>query len=244
MKTATLHERIHSTIEAHILSGAWEPGRRVPSEAELMAQYGCARMTVNKALSALAGAGLIDRRKGAGSFVARPRARSLVLDVPDLAAEIAARGQSYAYRLLHHDAAAGFADASDLAGPVLHYVGLHSADGAPLAYEERWVSQPAVPGMAEVDFSHSPPGSWLLHHTPWTEAEHRIGAAAATPDCAAALAVPPGTACLTVERRTWRGGEGITLVRQCFLAGHYELVARFGPRQPAATPSTSGSGGG
>ena len=146
MKTATLHERIHSTIEAHILSGAWEPGRRVPSEAELMAQYGCARMTVNKALSALAGAGLIDRRKGAGSFVARPRARSLVLDVPDLAAEIAARGQSYAYRLLHHDAAAGFADASDLAGPVLHYVGLHSADGAPLAYEERWVSQPAVPG--------------------------------------------------------------------------------------------------
>jgi GntR family histidine utilization transcriptional repressor len=243
MKPATLHDRIHSTIEARILSGEWEPGRRVPSEAELMAQYGCARMTVNKALSALAGAGLIDRRKGAGSFVARPRPRSLVLDVPDLAAEIAARGQSYAYRLLHHDATA-LAPASDLAGPVLRYVGLHSADGAPLAYEERWVSQPAVPGMAEVDFRHSPPGSWLLHHTPWTEAEHRIGAAAATPACAAALAVSPGTACLTVERRTWRGGEGITLVRQCFLAGHYELVARFGPRQPAATPSTSGSGGG
>ena len=88
MKPEALHTRIHSTIEGRILSGEWEPGRRVPSEAELMSEYGCARMTVSKALSALAGAGLIDRRKGAGSFVARPRARSLVLDVPDLAAEI------------------------------------------------------------------------------------------------------------------------------------------------------------
>jgi GntR family histidine utilization transcriptional repressor len=240
MKPEALHSRIHATIEGRILSGEWEPGRRVPSEAELMAEYGCARMTVNKALSVLAGAGLIERRKGAGSFVARPRARSLVLDVPDLAVEIAARGQAYAYRLLHQALAGDLPD-TGLAGPVLQLVGLHSADGASLAWEERWVSLPAVPTMAQVDFSHSPPGSWLLHHTPWTEAEHRIGAAAAEADCAAALGVAPGTACLTVERRTWRGGEGITLVRQYFLAGHYELVARFGPRQAAAAPSTSGS---
>ena len=243
MKPEALHTRIHSTIEGRILSGEWEPGRRVPSEAELMSEYGCARMTVSKALSALAGAGLIDRRKGAGSFVARPRARSLVLDVPDLAAELEARGQTYAYRLLHHSLADELPD-TGLTGPVLHLVGLHSADAAPLAWEERWVSLPAVPTMAEVDFTHSPPGSWLLHHTPWTEAEHRIGAAAADADCAEALGVAPGAACLTVERRTWRGGEGITLVRQWFLAGHYELVARFGPRMAAAAPSTSGSAGG
>ena len=42
MKPEALHSRIHSTIEARILSGEWEPGQRVPSEAELMAEYGCA----------------------------------------------------------------------------------------------------------------------------------------------------------------------------------------------------------
>jgi GntR family histidine utilization transcriptional repressor len=41
----------------------------------------------------------------------------------------------------------------------------------------------------------------------------------------------PGSACLTLERQTWRGGEGITLVKQQFVAGAYELVARFGPGQ-------------
>jgi len=35
-----------------------------------MAQYGCARATVNKAVSALAAAGLIERHRRAGSFVA------------------------------------------------------------------------------------------------------------------------------------------------------------------------------
>ena len=243
MKPEALHSRIHSTIEARILSGEWEPGQRVPSEAELMAEYGCARMTVNKALSALAGAGLIDRRKGAGSFVARPRARSLVLDVPDLAAEITARGQAYSFRLLDRAEVASAPD-TGLPGPLLRLAGLHSADGEPLAYEQRWVSLPAVPAISGVDFSHSPPGSWLLHHTPWTEAEHRIGAAGADAEAAAALGVTPGSACLTVERRTWRGGDGITLVRQSFLAGQYELVARFGPRQTIATPSTSAAAAG
>ncbi|WP_158913618.1 GntR family transcriptional regulator, partial [Caulobacter sp. S45] len=33
--------------------GQWPPGYRVPFETELMAEYGCARMTVNKAMAAL-----------------------------------------------------------------------------------------------------------------------------------------------------------------------------------------------
>jgi cytochrome c-type biogenesis protein CcmF len=59
---SSLHQRIRADIQERILSGAWPPGHRVPAEHELMAEYGCSRMTVNKALSALAAAGLIDRR--------------------------------------------------------------------------------------------------------------------------------------------------------------------------------------
>ena len=68
-----LHQRIRSEIEGRILSGEWAPGYRIPFEHEMMARHRCARMTVSKALSGLASAGLIVRRKGSGSFVARPR---------------------------------------------------------------------------------------------------------------------------------------------------------------------------
>ena len=78
MKPAPLHERIRSEIEAAILAGDLRPGDRIPRETDLMAEYGCARMTVNKALSALAGSGMVERRKRAGSFVAQPRAQAMV----------------------------------------------------------------------------------------------------------------------------------------------------------------------
>jgi DNA-binding transcriptional regulator YhcF (GntR family) len=71
-RAATLNHRIRSDIEGRIRSGEWPPGHRIPFEHELMAQYACSRMTVNKVLAMLADAGMIERRRRAGSFVARP----------------------------------------------------------------------------------------------------------------------------------------------------------------------------
>ena len=48
-----LHEQIRRAVCAPIVSGAWRPGRRVPSEHVLMALFGAARMTVNRAMRAL-----------------------------------------------------------------------------------------------------------------------------------------------------------------------------------------------
>ena len=60
-KSATLNQRIRSDLESRILSGEWAPGFRIPYEHELMEQYGCSRMTVNKVLTALAESGMIER---------------------------------------------------------------------------------------------------------------------------------------------------------------------------------------
>ncbi len=228
-----LHERIRSGIEAGILSGALSPGTRLPVEHELMRLHGCSRMTVSKALSALASAGLIERRKRAGSFVARPRVHSMVLDVPDLAVEVAERGQAYTYRLLHRSARyphPGNDDERLLAGTdrLLALNGLHLADGVPLALEHRLVSLAATPEIARVSFREQAPGSWLLQHVPWTEAETRIAAVGAEAGAATSLAVDLGAALLSVERRTWRGTDRITSVRQLFVGSAYDLVARFG----------------
>lgn len=230
----SLNQRIRAELEARILGGDWPPGYRLPFETELMAQYGCSRMTVNKAVSALAEAGLVVRRRKAGSFVARPKAHSAVLDIPDIQSEIAARGEAYAFRLVsarRRAPARGDADEAELAGggALLAVRGVHLADGRPFALEERLVSLKAAPAAAGVDFASTSPGAWLLEHVAWTEAENRIGALAADEAVAEALALEPGAACLLVQRRTWRGGERITNVRLIFPGDAYELVARFGP---------------
>ncbi|MEA1672060.1 histidine utilization repressor [Nitrospirillum sp. BR 11163] len=231
--TLSLHERIRTDIESAILSGKLAPEERLPVEHELMQVYQCSRMTVNKALSALAAAGLIERRKGAGSFVGRPHAHSMILDVPDLSVEVAKRGHVYGYQLLARKLrvpARGNAEEELLAGGrrLLQLDGLHSADGAPMAVERRLVSLAAVPAIADADLEREPPGTWLLRHVPWTEAETRISAVSADAETARLLKVAAGTACLLVERQTWRGSERITSVRQYFLGTAYHLVARFG----------------
>ena len=226
MTGPALHERIRRQIETQILSGAWPPGTKVPGEVALMAQYGCARMTVNKALSALAGAGLVTRRRRAGTFVARPRAQSMVLEITDLAREVAARGQAYEWRLQRR--AERQSDHSGMPGPVLETEGVHYADHTPLAFEHRLISTTQVPGILTADLTATAPGTWLLAHVPWTEAENRITATAASPMLAQALGIAPGDACLTVTRRTWRAAAPVTLVTQQFIADRHELVARFG----------------
>jgi len=114
-------------------------------------------------------------------------------------------------------------------GRVIVLDGVHFADGMPLAVEHRLISLHSVPAAEAEDFTQEPPGSWLLHHVPWTEAETRISAVGADAGVASLLGVETATPCLLVDRRTWRGEDRVTAVRQHFLGSAYDLVARFGP---------------
>jgi GntR family transcriptional regulator, histidine utilization repressor len=230
MKSASsLHEKIRKTIEDKILTGAWPPGYRIPFEKDLMTQYGCARMTVNRALASLVDAGLIVRRRRVGSFVAQPHIRSVILDIPDIKADVAARGGSYGLRLISRKVRqATRADEKALAGQgsVVVLRCLHLANGRPFALEDRIINLKAVPAATTADFSVEPPGTWLLDHVPWTEAEHRITAINADAATSQILEVPAGEACLMLERRTWRGKANVTAVRQIFVGTTYDLIAR------------------
>lgn len=230
-----LHRKIRADIAEKILSGEWPPDHRIPAEHELMARYGCSRMTVNKALAPLAESGMIVRRRRAGSVVARPRIHSVVLDIPDIQAEIIARGEPYDYELLSRAVrTAGEVDreALDLAASdkVLALRCLHRASGRPFALEERLINLAAAPEAAEADFSATPPGAWLLESVQWTEAEHRISAVNIPRASARILGLAPTAACLSLERRTWRGPDRITQVRLTFPGDAYDLTARFTPR--------------
>lgn len=234
MTHMSLHERIRTDIERRILSGELAPGDRLPVELDLVAQYQCARMTVNKALSSLAQAGLIERRKKAGSFVAAPKLHAMILDIPDLQLEVEAQGGRYGFRLLEQSQIPPDRknpDEIELArgGQLLRLLGVHYRDEQPLALETRLISLKTVPASLAADYSVTSPGTWLLKNIPWSEAETRISARVADQAVADTLGVAKGHACLVVQRRTWRGKEGVTLVTQIFDGSAYDLVARFSP---------------
>ncbi len=231
---SSLHRRIGADIERRILSGEWPPGARVPTEAELQAEYGCARMTVSRALTDLSARGLIVRRRRAGSVVARPPVHSAVLDIPDIAAEIAARGMAYGYELLERSERAATDEEAWLGQRVIMVACLHRADGAPFALERRLIGLAATPDAGDETFEAVSPGGWLLKRAPWTEAEHRIAAVAADRETALRLDLAAGEACLKLERRTWADGRGVTWAWQTFPGQAYDLVARFSPARPEA----------
>ena len=230
----TLHQRIRSDIEGRILSGEWPPGHRLPFEHELMDTYSCARMTANKVLSALAASGLVERRRRAGSFVARPKVHSAVLQIPDLRAEVENRGERYGYELLEQQKRGATREDRTrlevhLREPILALRCRHAAADQAFALEDRLLNLLAVPEASLQDFSVVSPSAWLVDHVPWTEAEHRISACTADVSVAAELAIDVGSACLVIERWTWRNGEPITAVRLTHPAALYDLVARFRP---------------
>ncbi|MFC4171116.1 histidine utilization repressor [Microvirga sp. GCM10011540] len=229
-----LYQRIRDDIEARIMSGEWPPGHRVPFEHELMAEYGCSRMTVNKVLSTLASNGLITRRRRAGSVVAEPSKERAVLEIQDFAFDAARTGSIYRFRILHRaverlDSTAAQRIGLPAGSQVLSVVTIHLIDGLPGAYEERLINLAAVPEASEESFAGDPPGTWLLRRVPWTDAEHIVRAVNADRTLARHLHLQSGDACLVLERRTWQAGTFITEARITYPGSRHHLVGRFSP---------------
>jgi len=67
------YKKIQATIQKRIDEGQLKPGDAVESERELAKIHGVSLMTARHALSALEHEGVVQRRRGAGTFVAPPK---------------------------------------------------------------------------------------------------------------------------------------------------------------------------
>ncbi|BDB67742.1 MULTISPECIES: histidine utilization repressor [Comamonas] len=230
----SLHGKILTEIEQNILSGRWPPGYRIPSEMELTVHYQCSRMTVSKVLNKLAEAGLLVRKRKAGSFVTRPQTSSAVLEIPDLRQVVLGMGQEYSSRLLgrtQRRSTREDMEAMRMARPasIVHVLCLHMAGSRPFCIEDRLINLESVPDAEHEPFTEHSPSSWMVNHVPWSSAEHRIRAEAASEETAGLLEIKPGFPCLVIDRRTWTGQLPITFVRLTYPADLYELDAHFSP---------------
>ncbi len=114
---------------------------------------------------------MIVRRKRFGSFVARPRIHSVLLDIPDIQAEIQKRGEPYDYELLLRKVrAAHRRDASELgltaSGEVIELRCLHKGSGRAFALEERVICLTSVPQARDAAFDEIPPAPGCLSGFP------------------------------------------------------------------------------
>jgi GntR family transcriptional regulator len=66
---APAYLRIAADLRASILSGRLAPDSKLPSETQLMTQYGVSRTVAKWAVSVLKGEGLVEGRRGSGTYV-------------------------------------------------------------------------------------------------------------------------------------------------------------------------------
>ncbi len=70
-----LYYQLENVLREKITSGSFTGGERLPTELELIEQYGVSRITVRQALQALSDEGLIERRQGRGTYVAERKSK-------------------------------------------------------------------------------------------------------------------------------------------------------------------------
>ena len=231
---AAPYARVKQHLKEQLARGRWPPGARMPSEAELVAQFGVSRMTVNRALRELQAEGLVERVQGVGTVAAQLHRVSSTLTIRDLHSEIVARGHRHHAEVhLARQEPAGAALAARLGlaegAPVFHTLIVHHENGVPLQCEDRYVNPACAPGYLGVDFTQTTPTHYLLEVAPLWEAQYSIEACAPTAREAKLLGIARGEPCLIVVRRTVSRGVPITLARLVHPGSRYQIDGQFKP---------------
>ncbi len=226
------YERVKRHLLEGMQAGRWQVGARLPSEPELVASLGVARMTVNRALRELTSAGLVRRVRGLGSFVAAPGQRSPLIELRDIADDISARGHRHDMRVLKLDAVAAPAALARAFGRragarLFHSLVLHLEDGRPIMLEERHVSPAFAPAYLRQDFSRQTTAHYLQGIAPADEVEHTVLAVRADAALRRRLALAPGEPCLRLLRQTWVAGVLATRNAFSYPGARYSLGSRY-----------------
>ena len=218
-------QSVQKEVLRRIHAREWQPGALIPNEADLAREFGCARTTVNRALRALAENGLLERRRKAGTRVARQPVAKATLEIPAIRHEVEERNQSHSYQLISRaycipPVAISGAMNTGVDAKLLNIHALHLADRQPYALENRWINTDVVPSALDQDFETVSSNEWLLENVPFTNGDISFFAVAATGQTAKHLACDEGAALLGFDRLTWDGDNAITKVCMTYAPGH------------------------
>lgn len=227
------YQQLHRHISAAITSGKLTPDDQLPPERELAESADVSRVTVRKAIAQLVSDGLIEQRRGSGSFVRRaaPRLQQSLSSLISFTENMSARGMSASSEVLFSGLcrpnatelmSLGLSTTDNVAR--VHRV--RSADDCPMALEYSSVPEDILPNPSEVKTSLYA----VLRKTGQapTRAMQRVTAINLSGSDASVLQLPEGTAVLKIERTGFlASGRPIEFTSGLYRSDHYDFVSEL-----------------
>lgn len=240
--------RVYLLLRDEIARGAHPPGSLLPGELRLAETHGVSRVTIRRALDALAADGLIDRRPGAGTRVAAPApVQGIAADFATLMPQLERMGATSA-RLLSFAYVApppGVAEALGSPGRMQRAVRVRMIEGQPFSHLTTHVPEAIAQNFSEADLATTPLFRLLERSGVQIDHAHQsISATLAPPEVAGALDIAPGSALIALTRVVFdAAGRGVEHLAALYRPDRFRLdmtlhrVGEDGARQWAPAPA-------
>lgn len=216
-------------ILERIRSGEWPPGTLIPTELELAKTFGCARATVNRAMSELAREGIVERRRRVGTRVVDIKGRLASIELPSFANEIKEHNASFGYRLLHlsQEMPPAFARSAlqlRRGESCLMTRSLFLADERPYCCEERFSRLEGLDAISPEFWRETSLDCWMAAQQLFSPGPRELCAQQPSPTIAAALQLEQNMPVLTATRSWWRNFAPVSVSRSFYPPGHSVVV--------------------
>src|ERR1700746_2049863 len=196
-----LYAQVENVIISRISDGSLPPGTRLPSEDSLVQEYAVSRTTIRAAIQSLVQQGLVEIRRGKGTFVTHPKITQELTELTGFVEDMQALGLHAISKVLDQQiAAAKQVVARQLAfpqgPPVVRIQRVRLADGMPLSFDETYLPKELGEKVMADNLEPEPIFSLLerKYSTPLVEAEYRLEAGFADATVARALSIGGGRA--------------------------------------------------
>ena len=225
-----LYRQLRRSLREAIDQDVLAPDDSLPAERNIAADFGVSRITVRKAIDGLVEEGLLDRRHGAGTFIAS-RIQKNMAALSSFSEDIASRGwQSSSQWLSKSQAKVTPSESLALGLPpetvVYRFDRIRFAEDKPLALEHAIVPAACLPSLDAVGTSLY--AALELTKSRPTKALQRLQAIAFDAGQARLLHISEGDPGLFIERRGYLDDGRIVEVTQSYYRGDaYDFVAEL-----------------
>jgi GntR family transcriptional regulator len=205
-----LYSRVETVLAGEITDGGLKVGDQLPTEDDLITRFEVSRITVRRAIQNLVSRGLIEIRRGKGTFVAPPKITQELTELSGFVEDMRALGRKPTARVIGKEVVtADTTVASHLAltkgERVVRIRRVRLADGVPLSYDETYLPLKIGKQIITNNLKVEPIFSLLerKYGVPLIEAEYKLEAVAAEAEVAAALRVKQGSPIFRIERTSY-----------------------------------------
>jgi len=227
-----LYVQIQEYLAEKILNGEISPETRIPSERELSQELGVSRMTVRRAITELVNEGLIERRHGAGTFVAKPKATIDAFELISYYKVLVSRGFVVTRQLIEFSeipASKRLADRLqvEIGHPLYHIIILYLANRVPAILKRTNISCERIPELHEYNLEKTSIYDILtdVFKMRIHSIDQSIEAVVASEPIAKQLRVDDGFPLLMINRVVFRSKDGLPIqYSQDFLRSDYARI--------------------